>query len=75
MPILSILLPIETLVSPVQPENAEEPMLVTLSGIVMLVGLVQFSNAPLRIVVTVSILGEYGGIIIVVSVQLPMPAM
>ena len=40
------------LVRPVQPENAEEPMLVTLSGIVMLVRLEQFENAPLPMIVT-----------------------
>ncbi len=38
--------PIVTLVSDVQPLNAEPPMLVTLSGIVMLVKEVHFLNAP-----------------------------
>jgi len=32
-------------VSPVQPENAEEPMLVTLDGMVMDVRPVQYQNA------------------------------
>lgn len=36
------------LVSPVQPENANPPMLVTLDGIVMLARLVQPLNAPLQ---------------------------
>ena len=40
------------LVSPVQPLNAERPMLVTLLGIVMLVSPLQSSNAELPMLVT-----------------------
>ena len=39
-------------VSPVQPENAEMPMLVTLDGIVMLVSPVQSLNAEFPMLVT-----------------------
>ena len=37
---------IYTLVSPLQPENASYPILVTLSGIVTLVSPLQLENAP-----------------------------
>ena len=42
---LVTLLPMVTLVRPVQPENAQPPMLVTLFGIVTLVSPVQSENA------------------------------
>ena len=41
-----------TLVRPLQPSNAEDPMLVTLSGIVMLVRPLQPENALSLILVT-----------------------
>ena len=47
-------LPIATFVSPLQPENAEPPILLTLSGIVMLVKLVQPRNTEPPILVTPS---------------------
>ena len=49
------------LVSPVQPENAPQPISVTLSGIVMVFNLAQPVNAPPPISVTLS------GIVMLVS--------
>ena len=43
-----------TLRRPVQPENAHSPILVTLSGMMMLLRLVQFRNAHLSMLVTLS---------------------
>ena len=43
---------IVTLVSPLQPSNASDPMLVTESGIVTLVSLLQFRNAKDPMLVT-----------------------
>ena len=49
-------------VKPVQPEKAEFPMLVTLSGMVMDVSIEQLSNAPYRMFppVTVTLRNEDG---------------
>ena len=58
IPMLVTLLPMVTLVRPVQSRNAFAPMLVTLSGMVTLVRPVQLANALYPMLVTLIGNGE-----------------